>query len=29
MKNLKILSKNDMKTITAGMKWTDDRCCCV
>ncbi|PWN67622.1 hypothetical protein [Chryseobacterium oncorhynchi] len=27
MKNLKALSKNKMKTITAGMKWTSDRGC--
>lgn len=26
MKNLKKLSKNEMKAVKAGMNWTDDRC---
>lgn len=27
MRNLKTLSKNKMKNINAGMKWTNDRGC--
>lgn len=27
MKKLKALSKKEMKTITAGVKWTEDRGC--